>query len=116
MAKQCLPIDFETIESVINRCMSKKVAPIALVGKQSLSAIKESPLSEISTKQGKNSRVNYLTRKQVCETLHISYPTLHRLINNGILKCLKIGRRSLFDLSAVQAAIINRNTDSYGHQ
>lgn len=70
-------------------------------------------LSELSTKQGKSTRINYITRKEVCEMLHISYPTLHRLVNRGVLPCMKIGRRSLFDLSVVRAAIVKRNVDCH---
>ena len=38
----------------------------------------------------------YLTRKQVCQLLNISLPTLMSYCNKGILKGKKIGNRILF--------------------
>lgn len=51
----------------------------------------------------------YLSRSEVCEMLHISYSTLHRMTRQGEIRCLKNGRRSLFLMSDVEAAMIPVN-------
>jgi len=49
------------------------------------------------------------TRAELCAHLHISYATLHRYINTGVFICHKMGRRSLFNLKEVEAALIKVN-------
>lgn len=39
----------------------------------------------------------YLTRKQVCQRLNISMPTLSRYISKGIVTAQKVGTRVLID-------------------
>ena len=51
----------------------------------------------------------YLTRKEVCDYLHISSSTLHRCVNTGLFNCYKIGRRSLFKLQEISAASTKMN-------
>jgi excisionase family DNA binding protein len=53
----------------------------------------------------------HMTRKQVCEYLHISLPTLHRRVNSGVLPCYKNGRKTLFKLSDVEASLIKLNVE-----
>jgi len=52
----------------------------------------------------------YLSRQEVCTKFGISYPTLHRHINNGVIECLKIGRRSLFEEKQITESLIKLNT------
>jgi excisionase family DNA binding protein len=51
--------------------------------------------------------VKYLTKKQVCDLMFISYPTLDRYVKIKILQRYKIGSRVLFLESEVQQAIRN---------
>ena len=51
----------------------------------------------------------YLSRSEVCDLLHISYSTLHRMTRQGEIRCLKNGRRTLFLMSDVEAAMIPVN-------
>ena len=51
----------------------------------------------------------YLSRSEVCDLLHISYSTLHRMTRQGEIRCLKNGRRPLFLMSDVEAAMIPVN-------
>lgn len=56
----------------------------------------------------------YLTRKQCAERLHITLPTLHAYINKGVLVAYKIGRRTLFKSSEVDAALNKKYTLNRG--
>ena len=47
----------------------------------------------------------YLTRQQVKEKLHVSFPTLNRFDKEGILTAHKIGGRVLYLWSDVEKAI-----------
>lgn len=47
----------------------------------------------------------YLTRKEVKEKLHVSFPTLNRFDKEGILIAQKIGGRVLYLYSDVQKAL-----------
>ena len=46
----------------------------------------------------------YLTRKEVAGKFHVSLSTVHAWINSGKIQAVKIGRRTLFDLSEVEHA------------
>lgn len=46
----------------------------------------------------------YLTRKEVAAKFHVSLSTVHAWINSGKIQAVKIGRRTLFDLSEVESA------------
>lgn len=50
----------------------------------------------------------YYTRKQMCELLGITLPTLHKYIKEGYLQPAKINGRLLFDAWAVDDAIRTR--------
>ena len=38
----------------------------------------------------------FYDRDEICELLHIKYPTLWRIEKSGILKCKKVGRKNLY--------------------
>lgn len=50
----------------------------------------EKPIEEDNYGQG------FYDRDEMCEQLHISYPTLWRIEKAGLLKGLKVGRRKLY--------------------
>lgn len=85
--------------------------PNQLVGqfKTEMQHILHSEIEGLQKPQKQNS-VEYLTRKDVAEKLHCSYSTIHRMVNNGGLKCKKFGRKSLFSTTDVEAALIQLNT------
>lgn len=76
-------------------------------------------LADSQKKASKKASANtYLTRQEVCELLHISFPTLHRWVNLNILSCYKIGRRSLFKAKEVEATLVKLNVEGglrYGY-
>jgi excisionase family DNA binding protein len=49
-----------------------------------------------------------LTRQQVKEEFHISFPTILKLEKQGKLKGYRIGRRVIFNRVDVEAALIQR--------
>lgn len=52
----------------------------------------------------------FLTRKQACDLLSISYGTLHEWANKGILKTLKKGNRTYYSRSQIIKDLYNSNT------
>ena len=49
-----------------------------------------------------------LTRQQLKEEFHISFPTILKLEKKGVLKSYRISRRVLFDRLEVEAALEER--------
>lgn len=47
----------------------------------------------------------YITRKQVCELLHITLPTVHSWMKDGKLKAYHVGGRTLFKEHEVMDAV-----------
>ena len=47
----------------------------------------------------------YITRKEVCDKLHITLPTLHKYSKSNTLKSYRIGNRVLYKLSEVETAL-----------
>ncbi len=53
-----------------------------------------------------------LSREQVKEQYHLSYPTIDKYVKAGILKSYRLGRRILFKKREVDSALIKRNFNS----
>ena len=63
-------------------------------------------VEEVCTKRGMNDRnpiegSEWLTREEVCDMLHITYTTLWRKENEGVIKKHKMGRRNLYSKKEV---------------
>lgn len=58
----------------------------------------------------------YYSRSEVAAMLQVSLPTVHRLVNDGLLKASKIGGRTLFYAEAVDAAILEKKVFKYKHR
>ena len=52
-------------------------------------------------------RDEWLTRKQVKEIYNISYPTIHKLMNEGKLASKRLGRKRLFKRTEVNRLFEN---------
>jgi excisionase family DNA binding protein len=52
----------------------------------------------------------FLSRKDVTEILGVSNSTIHRMVNNGTLKCYKFGRRLIFRSCDIEAALVELNS------
>ena len=48
----------------------------------------------------------WLTREEVCDMLHITYTTLWRKENEGVIRKHKIGRRNLYSRKEVEALLL----------
>ena len=55
----------------------------------------------------------WLTREEVCDMLHITYTTLWRKENEGVILKHKIGRRNLYSRKEVEALLL-AETDTVG--
>lgn len=66
---------------------------------------------KLSKMENKKSSPNnkYLTRQETADYLRCSFSSLHRMVNNGILPCRKVGRKSLFLLSDVENVVQTLN-------
>lgn len=65
-------------------------------------------VEEACTKRGLNEKSDmeeseWLTREEVCDMLHITYTTLWRKENEGVIKKHKMGRRNLYSKREVDA-------------
>lgn len=79
MAKNFILIDSEELELLLKKCLAEYF-PSATVSK-SVSA-------DMPTK--------YCSRDEVCDMAHISYSTLWRMEQEGLIKKIKVGRRNLY--------------------
>ena len=82
-----------------------------------LLALFESSVQKIVQKElqaislAKNQEKEYLTREEVCSEYGITNSTLHRHVNNGVIECFKMGRRSLFKDSQIKSVLIKLNVE-----
>lgn len=58
----------------------------------------------------------FYDRDELCDLLHIAYPTLWRIEKSGLLKCRKVGRKNLYSKQEVHMLIASGKLASYGHQ
>ena len=62
-------------------------------------------VEEVCAKRGLNEKSSeegeWLTREEVCDKLHITYTTLWRKENEGVIKKHKMGRRNLYSKKEV---------------
>lgn len=55
----------------------------------------------------------YYTREQVRDILHISYPTLHSLMNKNAVKFVKVGKKTLFPCKELDAQVSSGELRKY---
>jgi excisionase family DNA binding protein len=53
-----------------------------------------------------------ISRQQLKDEYHLSFPTILKLEKNGTLKGYRIGRRVLFDRHEVEQSLVHRNFNS----
>lgn len=53
------------------------------------------------------------TREQLGEVLQVSMPTIHGMMNQGLLPYVKVGRRTLFDADAVDTLVASGQLKKY---
>ncbi len=69
-------------------------------------------VEEVCIKRGLNEKPSHeedewLTREEVCNKLHITYTTLWRKENEGIIKKHKMGRRNYYSKKEVDALFLS---------
>jgi hypothetical protein len=62
--------------------------------------------------QPKEEGTKYLTRKEACEMLHVSLPTLTRYSELGLIPAKRIGFRILYLQSDIEASLRDRTIKS----
>lgn len=63
-----------------------------------------------------DSTKKYYTRTEVADLLRVSLPTIHRLMNDGMLQGCKVGGRTLFDAESVDGAVREKKIFRYQHR
>lgn len=64
----------------------------------------------------KHEESGFYDRDELCELLHIAYPTLWRIEKKGLLKSQKVGRRNLYDKQEVNQLMKSGRLAKYNHQ
>ena len=64
----------------------------------------------------KQEEEGFFDRDELCGRLHISYPTLWRIENSGLLKSQKIGRKNLYSKHEVNELIKSGKLAKYNHR
>ena len=65
----------------------------------------ETKLTEILKQFKPEETTKFLTRKEVCQLLKISLPTLHNWTKEGMVKSYKIGTRVLYKTTEIEEAL-----------
>lgn len=55
----------------------------------------------------------YYTRQEVCAMIHVTQPTLTRLINDKLIKAHKVGNRVLIEADSLDEAITSNKSFRY---
>ena len=58
----------------------------------------------------------FYDRDEICDLLHIAYPTLWRIEKSGILKSQKVGRKNLYSKHDVNLLIKSGKLAKYNHR
>ena len=64
-------------------------------------------------KDEETSRPKYYTRKELCEILHVTNPTVIEMVKRGEIRELKIGGRILYDVEEIDAAVKEKKIFRY---
>ena len=78
----------EQFEDIIYRTVSR------CLNEKNIGSLVEKPEDE-----------GFYDRDEICDLLHIKYPTLWRIEQSGILKCQKVGRKNLYPKQEVNLLI-----------
>ena len=58
----------------------------------------------------------YGTRADACDFLKVSFPTFHALVNQGLVKVKKVGRKTLVDMADLKRAVADGRIVKYQHK
>lgn len=66
--------------------------------------------------QPRELKPRFLTRQETAEMLHVTVQTIINYTNRGLLSVHKIGRRVLYNLEEVMAAVQSEQVKRYQHE
>lgn len=66
--------------------------------------------------QPKEQKPRFLTRQETADMLHVTVQTIINYTNRGLLSVHKIGRRVLYNLEEVMAAVQSEQVKRYQHE
>ena len=89
----------EQFEDIIYRTVSR------CLNEKNISNLMEKPEDE-----------GFYDRDEICNLLHIAYPTLWRIEKSGTLKSQKVGRKNLYSKQEVNMLIKSGKLAKYGHR
>ena len=97
--EQIVVLNEEQFEDIIYRTVSR------CLDEKSIGNLVEKPEDE-----------GFYDRDEICNLLHIAYPTLWRIEKSGILKSQKVGRKNLYSKQEVNMLIKSGKLAKYGHR
>jgi excisionase family DNA binding protein len=78
--------------------------------------IVEEKLRQLRDEKPDKVNEEYLTRREVCERIRVSYATLHSYTKEGLLKSYKIGGRVLYRQDEVEQSLQTIQAKKYQHK
>lgn len=82
--------------------------------KSSIREVMAELLANFQPKQASAMTPRKYTREQLAdEVLHVSLPTIHGMMKQGILPYVKVGRRTLFDADVIDAMVARGELKKY---
>jgi hypothetical protein len=97
--EQIVVLNEEQFEDIIYRTVSR------CLNEKNIGNLVEKPEDE-----------GFYDRDEICNLLHIAYPTLWRIEKSGILKSQKVGRKNLYSKQEVNMLIKSGKLAKYGHR
>ena len=69
-----------------------------------------------SLEGAKSEEDGFYSRDEICELLHIAYPTLWRMEKAGVLTSQKVGRKNLYSKHEVNMLVKSGKLAKYSHR
>ena len=85
--------------------------PLNTVLENLADAIAEKVAAKIKAED--SSKLKYYTRKELCEILHVTNPTVIEMVKRGEIREKKIGGRILYDAAEIEEAVKEKTIFRY---
>ena len=85
--------------------------PLNTVLENLADAIAEKVAAKIKAED--SSKLKYYTRKELCEILHVTNPTVIEMVKRGEIREKKIGGRILYDAAGIDEAVKEKTVFRY---
>lgn len=102
----------KTYQPEIGAFVEQFLTLISLTVQNSVNSAAQNIINELNQKKqlteiDTSTTDGYITRAQVAELLHISYPTLHRYQCQGLIPVVRVGRKCLYNQVEVLDSLKN---------